>query len=696
MVRVITAADIPGSKNFGAFVQDQPVLCYDKVRFIGDPVALVVAETPESAEGGVRAVEVQYEKLPAVFDPKESLSGKGMIHERGNLLDRTIVSKGDVTRGLEEADFVVSGTYSTPMQEQAYLETEAALAQKETDGSVTVVGCMQAPFVVEHAVKMVLGSAVPSVRIVVAPTGGAFGGKEDAPEGVCAMAALATHLTGKPALVAFSRQESITFHPKRHPMVIERELGVTKDGKLTAVRERIIADGGAYASLGPRVLFAAACVATGAYEVPNVFVEGLLAYTNKVPAGAFRGFGKPQALFAAELQMEEAARLIGMDPARFRMRNMLRVGSTTSTGQVLKDSVGLEECFMKAIEASGWRVSRDRSDPPANVRRGMGMAALIHPTGLGPVGVDVSSATIELTDGSVVIRSGLAEYGQGIHTGYAKIARRVLGLKRTRVTVELPDTAVALDSGPTVASRGTAMGGKALLIATQRLKQRLAAIASDLLSVKASEIEFEDDEVLVAGSPGKRISFAVLVAECKKRGVLLKEEGWNRITDTNWDREKGAGSPWVSYSFGVHVAEVQVDTETGKVDLLNYVAAHDSGSVIAPAQFKGQILGGVVQGIGYSLMEELLLDEGRIRNPSFLDYYIPTAADVPRITPILVEAPDEYGPFGAKGIGEPPIEPVAAAIGNAIFDALGFPIRTLPFTAERVHEAIAAQGEERR
>ena len=697
IVRVVTAEDVPGSKNFGAFVQDQPLLCYDKARFIGDPVALVVGETPEAAEMGVRALQVEYETLPGLFDPVESMrEGAVKIHEKGNLIETHIVKKGDVEKGLNEADYVLTGTYRTPVQEQAYLETEAALAYKPSDDSITVVGCMQAPFVVEHAVKSVLGNAVSKVRIIEAPTGGAFGGKEDAPEGVCAMAALAAYLTKRPALLAFSRRESIIFHPKRHAMVIKREMGVTKAGKITAVRERIVADGGAYSSLSPRVLFAAVCVAAGAYDIPNVDVEGLVAYTNNVPAGAFRGFGKPQAFFAAELQMDEAAERIGMDPAEFRMRNILRVGSTTSTGQVLKNSVGLEECLLKSVEASQWRAKRSAPPTDGARKRGIGIACMLHPTGLGPVGVDVTSATVEAADdGSIVIRTGLTEYGQGIHTGYVSIVKRTLGLDKTLVRVELPDTMRALDSGPTVASRGTAMGGKAVLLAAQNLRKKLAEEAAELLATPSAVISFASDRVFSATSPEHGMAFTELVASCRKKGLSLKEDAWNRVTDTSWDGQKGRGSPWVSYSFGVHVAEVEVDTETGKVDVLNYVAAHDSGTVIAPDQFKGQIFGGVVQGLGYALTEALVINEGIIANASFLDYYIPTAADVSRITPVLVEAPDDYGPFGAKGIGEPPIEPVAAAIGSAVYHAIGFPIREFPYTAERVRGAIQARGESR-
>jgi len=541
---------------------------------------------------------------------------------------------------------------------------------------------------------MVLGKTVPNVRIVLAPTGGAFGGKEDAPDEVCARAALATYLTKKPTLLAFSRKESTIFHPKRHPIKIEREMGVTRDGKITAVRAKILLDGGAYASLSSRVLFQAVCIVAGAYEIPNVHVDGTVAYTNKVPMGAFRGFGKPQATFAAELQMDEAAAKIQMDPLDFRRRNILRVGSKTATGQLLTSSVGLGECLEKAAEESSWeskRATYSKHQDPV-MRRGIGMACMIHPTSLGPLGVDVGSATVEITkDGTVLVRTGMTEYGQGIYTGFAKIVARILGLKNTKIKIEMPDTALTLDSGPTVASRGTVMGGKGVYLATKQLQEKMARVAAQSLSCAPADIAWENDAV--RSSNGKELGFDELVSECKRRGVELREEAWHRASGTSWDNEKGQGSPWVSYSWAVHVAEVQVDVEMGKVDVLNYVAAHDSGAVLIPTQFKSQIYGGIVQGLGYALMEELFIDKGRIKNPSFLDYYIPTAADIPNITPIIVEAPDENGPFGAKGIGEPPIEPVAAAVANAVYNALGFPIREFPYTPERVRTALSSRRE---
>ena len=688
VVRVATARDVPGSNYIGYVVQDRPLLCPDKVRFVGDSVALVVADTPESAELGVHAVKVDYEPLPAVFDPAEALrAGAPAIHAAGNLTAAHFVNFGDAAKGLAKADSVVKGVYRTPVQEHAYLETEAALAYPKKDG-VVVLGSMQNPFMVKKAVAAVMGSAAPNVRVIQAPTGGGFGGKQDAPDEVCAAAALGAWLTKRPALLAFSRQESAAFHPKRHPMTFEREMGVTADGKITAVRASIVGDGGAYASLSERVLFVAVIVAAGPYVVPNVHIEGKVAYTNNVPTGAFRGFGKPQASFAAELQMDEAAESIDMDPVDFRLRNILREGATTPTGQILPGGVGLEECIVKAREASGWDLKRRAGPGTGTKRRGLGMACTIHPEGLNGE-ADAATASVEITEeGRVVVKTSLTEYGQGIHTGFVGIVSKVLGTESRRTEVILPDTDIVPDSGPTVASRSTVFGGKAILLATEKLREKLALVASEMLSCPPGELSFQEDSVVRLGNRVERVGFDELVAECHRRRMSLKEEGKVFKPLPLWDKKAGNGELAPSYAFGVHVAEVEVDTEIGKVDVVNYTAAHDSGVVVAREQYESQIIGGVAQGLGYALMEELIIRDGVIRNKTFLDYHIPTAADVPPVKTIIVEAPDEFGPFGAKGVGEAGIEPVAGAVANALYNALGFPIHQFPYTPERVSEAI--------
>jgi len=434
-------------------------------------------------------------------------------------------------------------------------------------------------------------------------------------------------------------------------------------------------------------------VAAGPYEVPNVSIDGTAVYTNNVPTGAFRGFGKPQASFAAELQMDEAAEKVGIDPIEFRLRNVLRVGSTGPTGQILPEGIGIEECIMRARAASGWDAKRRMGPGSGSRRRGIGMACTIHPEGLNGE-ADAATAWVEIdAEGKVVVKSGLTEYGQGIYTGFTRIVSRVLGVGADRISVISPDTDLVPDSGPTVASRSTVFGGKAILLAAERLRGGLAAVASDMLSCPASELVFEGNCVRREGREDARLDFGELVSECRRRGMKLREEG--RVTKElpSWDKESGRGDLAPSYAFGAHVAEVEVDVETGKVDVVNYTAAHDSGTVVSREQYESQIVGGVAQGLGYALMEELILKEGVIRNQTFLDYHIPTAADIPSIKTIIVEAPDDFGPFGAKGVGEAGIEPVAGAVANAVYNALGFPIRRFPFTPERVSEAIEEKAQ---
>jgi len=348
----------------------------------------------------------------------------------------------------------------------------------------------------------------------------------------------------------------------------------------------------------------------------------------------------------------------------------------------------LEECIIKARAASGWDSKRRAGPGTGTKRRGIGMACTIHPEGLNGE-ADAATASVEITEeGRVLVKSSLTEYGQGIHTGFVRIVSRVLGAKPDRVEVILPDTDIVPDSGPTVASRSTVFGGKAILLAAEKLREKLALVASDMLSCQAEELSFEEDSAVHMGNRNERVGFDELVAECQRRRMSLKEEGKVFKPVPLWDKEAGHGDLAPSYAFGVHVAEVEVDTELGKVEVINYTAAHDSGTVVAREQYESQIIGGVAQGLGYALMEELILKDGVIRNKTFLDYHIPTAADIPTIKTIIVEVPDEFGPFGAKGVGEAGIEPVAGAVGNALYNALGFPIRQFPYTPERVYEAI--------
>jgi len=690
LVKVLTAKDVPGVNDVGFFLPDQPVLCSDKVRYLGDGVALVVGQSMEDAAEGAELVKVDYEPLPGIFDPREARKPESIkIHEKGNVIDYHKVRKGDVKKGFDESEVVVENEYRTGSADHAYIEPEVALAIPEHDG-ITVIGSLQCPFAVELACRKVLGNTVKNVRVVQAVTGGGFGGKEDSPNEYCARAALSAVLTGKPVLINHTRRESMIGHPKRHPSIIRRKMGASKDGLIKAVEAEIISDGGAYASLTPRVLFSMALCVSGPYVVPNVKVDAWSMYTNNTPSGAFRGFGKPQAFFAAESQMDEMARELGLDPVDFRLKNILRLGTRTAADQLLEESVGLEQTLLKAAKESGWKTKREEyAKQSGTKRRGIGVACVHHGTSLGPLGVDTGSAIVSiLPNGKVIIKTGITDYGQGSHTGFAQLAAEVLGVPFENISVPLPDTEHVLDSGPTVASRSMFMGGNAVKMAAEKIRAKLNLIASELFGCSEKEVVCRDGLVYSTRNPSKSITFENLVIKCVEKGINLTETAWFHNKFISWDAEKGQGHPWISYSFATHIAEVEVDTETGRVKVLRYFGAHDAGKIINPLLLKGQVYGAIVQGIGYALFEEVIQRDGKILNPTFMDYYIPTIGDVPEIIPIFVEEECKFGPFGLKGIAEVPIEPVLGAIGNAISNAIGAPMRSTPFTLEKVYSAI--------
>jgi CO/xanthine dehydrogenase Mo-binding subunit len=693
VVKVLTYNDIPGDGIIGFFTRDQPLLAKDKVRYIGDPIALIVAETPLAAMEAMERIKVSYKPLPAVLSIDEALNPNSVkIHDRGNIKEMFTIKRGDIQRGEKESHVIVEGRYDFGYQEHAYLETEACLAIPTSDG-IVAIGSMQVPFSVEKAIRTVLGNAVKNVRVIQAPTGGGFGGKEDAPDEVCAQAALAAWATGKPAFLMFNRRESICCHPKRHPGYIIRKLGATKDGKLKLLVEDIYLDGGAYMSLSPRVLFQAVMTAPGPYYIPNLQIKGVAVYTNKVPAGAFRGFGKPQSQFAAEVQMEELARELGMDPAELRLINIVHEGDELISGR-LQNGVGAEQCIKKAMEISDWK-KKIVSYPLTNSTkvRGIGMASVIHGTSIGPLGIDVGAAIVELDEeGNILIKNSLTEYGQGIMTGWTDIVKNALNVDGEIIKVLYPDTSIMYDSGPTVASRSTVVGGRALLEATLNFKSELIRFVSTLTSINPTRLSIEHNYVTDIPEKRLKITLKEIAENAKRRGIIIKGESWyNNGADVYWDRDKGVGKAWKSYSFATHIAEVEVDTETGEVKVLNYYAVHDSGKIINKKLAETQVYGGVIQGLGYALMEDLIVKDGKVLNDSFLDYMVPTFADTPNINVSFIETYNIDGPFGAKGLGEVPIEPVAAAIVNAVSNAIGKKLRAIPITPERVLTAIRGE-----
>ncbi len=687
---VIVAGDIPGENQVGCVDKDQPLIPQDRIRYTGDAVAVVVADTEGLAREAALAVRVDAEELPAVFDAEEAMRADApLVHDGGNTFLHFKIRRGDVARGFEEADTVIERVFHTHHQEHSYLEPLGAIAVPEEGGSVTVYGTMQCPYYVQKAVATVLGTPLSRVRVRQTVTGGGFGGKEDVPSEICACAALAAWKTGRPVKLIHTREEDFYRSSKRHPMSVSFKLGATADGRFTAAEIRVVADAGAYSTLSPVVIFRAAAHATGPYEIPNVKTDAYGVYTNRQTTGAFRGFGQPQTIFADESVVDEMAERLGMDPVELRLKNCLDVGKHTATGQLLTESVGLPETLKKARDVSGWRKKREGyATDNGRIRRGIGIGSIYYGVSLGAKGLllDASGAHLNVyRDGSVRIAVGGTEMGQGLLTVLCQIAADSLGAPIESIHVDHVDTSIVPDSGPSVASRTTLMTGNAVIDAATKLKAAMGEVAADMLGTSSDGIEFRDG--LVRGGGGS-VTFADLANECWLRNVNTAAEGWYAAPESTFD-ENGQGDAYAVYSYATHVAEVEVDTETGEIHLVRVTAAHDVGRILNPVTLEGQIEGGVLQGAGMGLYEQMKTEGGDITTPDFSTYIIPTAMDVPEIESVFVEARYSKGPFGAKGIGETPAMPGAVAIANAVTHATGIRFNELPVTAEAVRLALS-------
>jgi len=707
---IVTAGDVPGENQVGCVTPDQPLLPSDRIRYEGDAVAIVVAESQAAAREAADAVRVDAVELPGVFDALEAMEpGAPEVHpERDGVvedLSRNVflhdrVRKGDVEAGFEEADIIVDRTFRTHHQEHCYLEPLAALAVPEDNGTMTVYGTMQCPFYVQKAVAGVLGLPLAAVRVVQTVTGGGFGGKEDVPSEICACAALAAWKVRRPVKLVYSREEDFLRSSKRHPMVVEFKLGARRDGTFTAARVRAVADAGAYTTLTPVVVFRATAHATGPYEIPNVSTDVYGVYTNRQTTGAFRGFGQPQTIFANESLIDEIADALGMDPIDVRLANCLDVGKRTATDQLLTESVGLRETLERARELSEWDEKRgagtgygegaatgDDAGGVERVARGIGVGSIYYGVSLGAKGLALDGSGAHLNvyrDGSVRIGVGGTEMGQGLLTVLTQIASDSLGVPVESVHVDRADTSVVPDSGPSVASRTTLMTGNAVIDAAEKLKTVMAPVAAGALGVDAADVEFRDGSV---GTSGRTMTFAELAERCWVENVNTAADGWYAAPASTFD-ENGQGDAYAVYSYATHVAEVEVDRETGEVAVLQVTAAHDVGRVLNPVTLEGQIEGGVLQCVGMALYEHMKTTGGSVDTSDLSTYIIPTSVDAPPIRTAFIEHRYSKGPFGAKGIGETPAMPGAVAIANAVAHATGVRFDELPLTPERVRRAL--------
>ena len=693
---VLTAKDVPGRNGFGVAIPDQPVICGDKVRFVGDAVALVAAETEEIAQRALSLIEVEYELLPAIFDPLEALKpGAPAIHEKGNLLNHHKLRKGDVEKGFAQADVILKRSYKVPFVEHGYLEPDMTMAIPQPDGSILIQGPMQAPFSLRRNAAAVLGIPINRVRVRSISMGGGFGGKEDAPIDIgCRAAVLATH-TKRPVRLALEREEVTLQTAKRHPHIMEIKIGAKKDGTLVAFEGTIYNEKGAYASLGPQVNIHSTIMMAGPYEIPNCKVDTYLCYTNHPFGGAMRGFGAPQVCFAHESMMDELAAELKMSPLEIRRKNAFKLGSATATGQILDESVGLRETIDACAKEFDWDRRYSETgyiDGERTRRRGVGVAMGFYRTSIGTQFDGCGANVYVHEDGSVLLYSGITELGQGSFTVLSQICAEELGVNVEDIRLVPPDTDLVPEAGPTVGSRSTTLMGNAIVLAARQVKESILEMASQMLFAPVEKLEAKKGRIYNRDNPGRFVSFKDAAARCMATGKRLIGQGWWTPPPLGVDPETCQGNPYFTYAYSTQMAEVVVDVQTGEVEVTDHVAAFDVGKVINPTAAEGQIEGGVAMGLGYALMEEIILKDGYIQNLNLQDFLIPTALDVPNVKPILLEMKTKFGPFGAKGMGEMCNIPTAPAIINAIANACGGRVRSLPANPERVFWAIQEGG----
>ncbi len=686
VVAVITSDDFVNHGHYGFPVKDNFMLAHEKVRYVGDAIAAVAAENEAAAEAGLHAIVCEIEELPGVFDIDHALAPDApAIGPEGNLCMTHIVRNGDPTPLLATAAVTLEETYSTSHQEHAYLETEGALAIPQPEGGLLVYANCQSPYIARNNVAMVLGLSPEQVRVIQPPVGGAFGGKDDVVYECAAQAAALALKAGRPVRLTLSREESMQASYKRDAMRIHIRLGADSDGTLQAAQIEAHVDSGAYASMTPFSTWRAAMHMAGAYRYQAARVDAHVIYTNNGYCGAFRGFGNAQAMACIEQAIDELAQRCGLDPIEFRLKNCLRAGDRTMTGQILDQDVGLAECLCWVRDKSDWVRKRKEFRPPtaADIARGIGVACYFHGVSLGGEGADYAVSTVSINeDNTITLASGLTDYGQGSRTVFTLIAAETLGVNPARIVMPRPDTDLPVESGPTVASRSTIVGGNATRIAAGRLARLLEQAAADALGCEVNQVIRVGEQFI--GPSEEPLTFEQVVRHARAMGLPLSARGKWEMPHIEWHFDSGTGVPYYAYSFGAQVIEVAVDTATGKVNITGVWAAHDGGQVIFPQGAYGQIYGGIAQGIGYGLLERVEFERGHIQNVNFDEYLLPTALDVPEIQATCIPTTFRQGPFGAKNIAEPPILPVAPAMANAIYHATGRRSRDLPATLERV------------
>ena len=675
---VVMAKDIPGSNHISLILEDQPCLADNVVNHREEPILLLAHPDKHLLEDARRNVRVEVEPLPPVFSIEESLEKKEIIWGEDNVLKSIRLEKGNVDDVWAAADFIVEGEYRTGAQEQLYIENNGMVAVANPEEGVTVWGSLQCPYYVHKALLPLFGLPEEKVRVIQAATGGGFGGKEEYPSMIAGHAALLAWKSGKPVKIMYSRAEDMAATTKRHPSRTRHRTAVTKDGKLLGMEIDFVLDGGAYATLSSVVLSRGTIHAAGPYHCPNVRIRSRAVATNAPPHGAFRGFGAPQSTFALERHLNKVAQAVGLSPEEFRRRNFLHSGQSTATGQVIREPVDMTGLLERALELSDYHEKKERF-ARANKRngklKGIGFSSFMHGAGFTGAGEEHLASVVVVeatTEGRVRLLASSTEIGQGTNTILSQVAADTLRLAYDQIEIVQPDTGNVPDSGPTVASRTCMIVGKLVESAALGLKQTL--LGSGFLQEGYSPEDF-----------ARACSDYI-----QKFGPLKSVSQYETPPGIHWDEENYRGDAYSAYAWAVYVAEVTIDTVTCEVQVDDFVAVQEVGKVIHPVLAAGQIEGGVAQGIGFALYENVAWQEGRMINNQLTNYIIPTAPDTPPIRVFFEERAFAGGPAGAKGIGELPLDGSAPAIANAIENATGVSVDELPVLPETLLEALEA------
>jgi CO/xanthine dehydrogenase Mo-binding subunit len=675
---IVSAKDIPGKNCISLIGDDQPCLASEFVNHPEEPILLLAHPDRHLLPQAVEAVSIEHDPLPGIFTIEESESRSQIVWGEDNIFKTYLIEKGELDGIWERADYLVEGEYSTGAQEQLYIENNGMIAAFDTTQGITVWGSLQCPYYIHKALMALCNLPGEKVRVVQMETGGAFGGKEEYPSMIAAHAALLAIKAGKPVKIIYDRVEDMAATTKRHPSRTRHRTAVSRDGKILGGEIDFTIDGGAYLTLSPVVLSRGAIHSGGPYYWPNVRIRAKAVATNAPPHGAFRGFGAPQSLFAMERHMDRIAQTVGLSPVEIRRRNFLQPGRETTTQQVIREPIDLGKLLDRALEISDYHSKKQnfaKQNQRGTFRKGIGIAAFLHGAGFTGSGERYLSSVVGVegcSDGSVRVLVSSTEFGQGTNTVLSQIAAESLGVPYENVSMAQPDTQEVPNSGPTVASRTAMVVGKLVHSAAQGISQTL--ISSNLLREGYSAEEFR--------------------AACQQYVAMHGQfRCWSRYdppTDIFWDDEKYRGEAYAAFAWAVYIAEVTVDLTTYSVSVDDFVALQEVGKVLHPLLARGQIIGGVAQGIGFSLYEKVVWQNGRMQNGQMTNYIMPTSSDLPPIRVFFEELGNIHGAYGAKGIGELPMDGPAPAIVNAVADAVGVPFDSIPLLPEYIMDGLAA------